>query len=323
MNQEAKKRLSWIKVFGETQNAGIVCRRCGISRPTFRKWLRRYQNSGLEGLLSQNRRPLKSPARKIFPEQEQWILDLRMDRNWGARCIQNDLKRIHGFNVSLATIHKVLTKHQVKPLVRLRRGLHPKRYNRPIPGDRVQMDTCKIAPGLYQYTAIDDCTRYQVLALFPRRNAESTLEFLEKAIEEMPFPVQRIQTDRGGEFFAQKVQKRLLEYHIKFRPTKPGSPHLNGKVERAQKTDLNEFYATADLKGSDLVDRLQEWQHFYNWHRPHGSLNGKAPMDRFFELIDKTPFSDEIEACYDPSKERIREQNYRIDLLLRRMKRCL
>jgi transposase InsO family protein len=149
------------------------------------------------------------------------------------------------------------------------------------------------------------------------------LEFFEKAIEEMPFPIQRIQTDRGGEFFAQKVQKRLLEYHIKFRPTKPGSPHLNGKVERAQKTVLNEFYPTADLKSSNLVDQLQEWQHFYNWHRPHGSLNGKTPMDRFFELIDKTPFSDEIEAYYDPSKEGIREQNYRIDLLLRRMKRCL
>jgi len=54
MNQETKKRLSWIKVFEETQNAGITCRRCGISRPTFRKWLRRYQNRGLEGLLSQN-----------------------------------------------------------------------------------------------------------------------------------------------------------------------------------------------------------------------------------------------------------------------------
>jgi hypothetical protein len=46
-------------------------------------------------------------------------------------------------------------------------------------------------------------------------------------------------------------------------------------------------------------------------------------LDRFFELIDKTPFLDEIEAYYDPSKEGIREQNYRNDLLLRRMKRCL
>ncbi len=40
-----------------------------------------------------------------------------------------------------------------------------KRYDRPVPGDRVQMDTCKIRPGLYQYTAIDDCSRWQVLAL--------------------------------------------------------------------------------------------------------------------------------------------------------------
>ncbi len=245
---------------------------------------------------SQNRRPLTSPARKIFSEQEQWILDLRKDRNWGARCIQNDLKRIHGFNVSLAPIHKVLTQHQAKPLIRLRRGLHPKRYNRPTPGDRVQMDTRKIPPGLYQYTAIDDCTRDQVLALFPRRNAESILEFLEKGIAERPFPVQRIQTDRGGEFFAQKVRKRLIDYHIKFRPAKPASPQLNGKVERVQKTDLNEFYAITDLKSSDWVDQLQDWQHFYNWHRPHGGLNGKTPMDRFFELIDQTPFSDEIEA---------------------------
>jgi hypothetical protein len=43
------------------------------------------------------------------------------------------------------------------------------------------------------------------------------VEFLEKPIEKMPFLIQRIQTDRGAEFFAQKVQKRLLEYQIKFR----------------------------------------------------------------------------------------------------------
>jgi transposase len=122
MNQEIKKRLLWIKLFGETQNAGIVCRRCGISRPTLRKWLRRYKNRGLEGLIGQNRRPIQSPAKKVFLEQEQWILDLRKNRNSGARCIQNELRRIHGFNLSLATIHKVLTKHRVKPLVRLRRG---------------------------------------------------------------------------------------------------------------------------------------------------------------------------------------------------------
>jgi hypothetical protein len=76
------------------------------------------------------------------------------------------------------------------------------------------MDTCKIRKGFYQYTAIDDCTRFKVLALYPKRTAENTLIFLEKVVEEMPFPIQRIQTDRGLEFFALKVQKRLMEWGV-------------------------------------------------------------------------------------------------------------
>lgn len=76
----------------------------------------------------------------------------------------------------------------------------------------------------------------------------------------MPFPIQRFQTDRGREFFAVKVQERLKEYGIKFRPNKPASPHLNGKVERSQKTDKAEFYATVDLSADDLKELLAEWQ---------------------------------------------------------------
>jgi transposase InsO family protein len=46
-----------------------------------------------------------------------------------------------------------------------------------------------------------------------------------------------VQTDRGMEFFAYDFQQRLMDYAIKFCPIKPRSPHLNGKVERSQKTD--------------------------------------------------------------------------------------
>jgi putative transposase len=74
------------------------------------------------------------------------------------------------------------------------------------------MDTCKIAPGIYQYTAIDDCTRYRVLGIYSRRNSKNSINFLHKVIEEMPFPIQRIQTDRGTEFFA-KVSLNLTYYH--------------------------------------------------------------------------------------------------------------
>ena len=111
-----------------------------------------------------------------------------------------------------------------------------------------------------------------------------------------------------------------MTYSIKFRPVKPGSPHLNGKVERSQKTDLEEFYSTTDINSPDMHDLLQEWQHDYNWERPHSSLNGKTPIDRYLETSLQTPFSDDVERIYDGSKERIQEANYQIDLRIRKLK---
>lgn len=67
------------------------------------------------------------------------------------------------------------------------------------------------------------------------------------------------------------------------------SPHLKGKVERAQRTDLEEFYANVELNDPLLRDRLNEWQHYYNWERVHGAI-GMASMNRFLEQNDKTRF---------------------------------
>ena len=85
------------------------------------------------------------------------------------------------------------------------------------------------------------------------RTAANTLDFLECVIEGMPFLVQQVQTDRGREIFAMKVQEKLKQY--KFRPNKLASPHLNSKVERSQQTDRPEFYATVDLT-TDNLDQL-------------------------------------------------------------------
>ncbi len=43
MNRKLRMRLKWVRLYEETGNAGLVCRRCGISRPTLRKWWRRYE----------------------------------------------------------------------------------------------------------------------------------------------------------------------------------------------------------------------------------------------------------------------------------------
>ncbi len=73
-----------------------------------------------------------------------------------------------------------------------------------------------------------------MLGVYRRRDAASTLKFLARVIEAMPFAIQRIQTDRGLAFFAQSVPARLAQECIKFCPIAPRSPHLNGKVERSQ-----------------------------------------------------------------------------------------
>jgi len=58
----------------------------------------------------------------------------------------------------------------------------------------------------------------------------------------------------------------------------------------------------------------------YNWHRPHSSLGGKAPVERLHELSSKTLFQFEIDAKYEIENEPIREQNYKIDLAMQKLK---
>ena len=109
---------------------------------------------------------------------------------------------------------------------------------------------------------------------------------LEQLLEELHFPIPRIQTDCGREFFAEKFQPQLMECSIKFRPIKPASPRLNGKVERVQKTVLDEFYTSVKLVSPDLEQKLDKWQHYYNWHRVYSSLDGNTPRCKLFP---KTP----------------------------------
>ena len=121
MEKEVRQCLQWGKLYEESGDAGLVCRRCGISRPTLRKWWKRYQIQGIDGLKSQSRRPHSSPSTKIEPNHEKRILELRGERNLGARRIQSELKRLHEISLSVASIHKVFCRHQAKPLITYRR----------------------------------------------------------------------------------------------------------------------------------------------------------------------------------------------------------
>ena len=156
MGTEIRKRLWWVQLIEQGKSCSQVCLQCGISRPTLRKWVERYRVAGPDGLLSKGRRPHRSPASKVSEQQRAWIAELRK-RGLGSRRIQSELKRSYDLELSHPTIEKAF--QSLEPRTRLVRRLTRKgrkRHAREIPGERVQMDTCKIAPGLYQYTAIDD-----------------------------------------------------------------------------------------------------------------------------------------------------------------------
>ncbi len=93
MDHEVKSRLRWVTLYAQTGDASLVCRRCGVSRPTLRKWWHRFTEHGPNGLRSKSRRPLRSPAARVQPQHEQWILELRRERNLGARRIQSEYRR--------------------------------------------------------------------------------------------------------------------------------------------------------------------------------------------------------------------------------------
>lgn len=46
-------------------------------------------------------------------------------------------------------------------------------------------------------------------------------------------------------------------------------------------------------------------------------------MERYFELCEETPFSDEVQKQYNPSNERIQHANYKMDLEIAKLKRSL
>jgi transposase InsO family protein len=169
-----------------------------------------------------------------------------------------------------------------------------KRYEKPQPGLRVQMGVKFLGRigdarrKYYQYTAIDDCTRIRMLRIYDKCNQVTSIRFLDYVLEKLPFRVEVIQTDNGAEFQSQ-LRYHILDRGIRHVYIGPATPRLNGKVERSHRIDQEEFYRM--LKGAVIDDtklfndKLQEWEDFYNFNRPHGGLAGDTPFE---ELPKKT-----------------------------------
>ena len=84
----------------------------------------------------------------------------------------------------------------------------------------------------YQYTAIDDATRIRALKIYDRHNQANAIDFIDYVIEKFPFRIKTVRTDNGHEFQA-GFHWHVLDKGINHVYIKPGTPRLNGKVERS------------------------------------------------------------------------------------------
>lgn len=295
MKRQVKLRLKIIKhAEEETGNISKTCRYFGISRKTFYKWSHRYKKHGEIGLCDQSNKPHTSP-RSTPSDIVSKILYLRKNYYFGPERISNYLFRYHKIQVAQSSVHRILQRHKLNRLPSNRRKYERqrnqwKRYEKQQPGHRVQVDVkfLERIPGtskrFYQFTAIDDCTRIRILKIYDKCNQKTAINFISEVLKRLPFRVQIIQTDNGAEFQS-RFHYYLIDRDIKHVYIKPRTPRLNGKVERSHRIDDQEFYQLLDKDGirDDIYlfnDKLREWEDYYNFHRPHGALDGHTPYER-------------------------------------------
>jgi transposase InsO family protein len=294
IERRVRHRLAVLRHAEEVSgNVAATCRYYGI-RNCFYRWLRRYEVDGLAGLKDRSSRPHRSP-RATDPEVIEKIIWLRQHYHFGPAKIAMYLQRYHDVAISTSGAWRILKRLNMNRLPASQRYKRHdrrwKRYEKQRPGHQLQVDVKFIEPlgqpgrrkRYYQFTAIDDCTRLRILRAYPRCDQRASVQFIDYVLAKLPFAVERVQTGNGQEF-GSAFHWHLLDKGIGHVYIKPRTPRLNGKVERSHRIDAEEFYRL--LEGQVIDDtnlfsqKLQEWEDYYNYHRPHGALGGQTPYER-------------------------------------------
>lgn len=299
MHKEARKEIrviykKFILDYAERFGVTKTCREFDVARSTFYYWKQKYDKEGQDGLY--RKKPVaNSHSRKTSPEVVEKVLELRKEYSLGALRIMYYLERYHGIKISESTVSRILKAHGVGllPKTAPRRALHTKRYAKKVPGHQVQVDVKFLklknrgekTVKRYQYTAIDDATRIRALQIYPKHNQECAIKFIDYVIDKFPFRINMVRTDRGHEFQA-RFHWHVEDQGIQHVYIKPRTPQLNGKVERSHRTDQNEFYQLLTYTDDvDLNVKLETWENFYNYDRPHTSLEGQTPYEVMKSLL--------------------------------------
>ena len=229
-----------------------------ISRKTIYDWKARYDGKSWRSLVDRSHRPHSHPRQQTA---EEYAMIERYYRRTKDKMMLWDKLRENGYTRCYNSLLRAIKRLKLEETPEKRKGYKPKPYKcADYPGQKVQIDV-KFVPAYcvangqkyYQYTAVDECTRYCFREMYDEHRTYSSLDFLKKLIEKFPFPIREVQTDNGTEWtnallVKKATHKTLFEEHlekcgIKYHRIQVATPRHNGKVERQHRLDEQRFYS--------------------------------------------------------------------------------
>ena len=270
--------------------------RYNVSRQYVYRWKNRYDGT-LQSLADRSHRPHSHPNQHT-PEEIKLINDMRR-RNPHAGLVVFWVKlRMRGYTRSISGLYRFLRKQGMMAEKLPNPKYIPKPYEQMrYPGQRVQIDV-KFVPAScivgqeagckwYQYTFIDEFTRFRYLEAFQEHSTYSSSEFIKHVVQKFPYAIECVQTDNGLEFtnrLSNRNSKKpslfeitLQQLGIRHKLIRPFTPRHNGKVERSHRKDNEEFYASHKFYSfEDFRKQLAVRQRQYN-NFPMRPLNWRSP----------------------------------------------
>lgn len=295
---EAQRRCDavarWRRAMADGLSAEQAAAAVGVPRSTLYRWEKAAE--------PKSRRPHRVRRNNWTPALKAEVERLRLDFPFWGKDKLGPLLRKAGFVVSNATVGRILKSRvergrvmPVPPLIRKigrkspsKARPHAIRKPKDVafekPGDVIQIDTLTInlAPNrtVKHFDASDVFAKWTVAKPCAQATAATAADFLEKVTAEMPWPIKAIQIDGGCEFMAE-FEKACQDRKLPLYVLPPRSPKLNGAVERCNGAWRYEFYAATELPSQidKIADHVDACQNLYNYHRPHGALDGLTPAE--------------------------------------------
>lgn len=330
-DRDVRVKVELILLARRIGNVSEACSRRGFSREFYYTWWNRLKKAcyKISALFEKSRKPKKSPKRtkRYWEERVRTLHKV----GYGARMIEAILKR-ESKSLHRSTICHILNGR--KKVIRTRREklkAHRRRYELPLPGQRIQLDV-KYVPEFvegfraYSYVAVDECTRLRFARAYLDLNPQNTVDFLNRLKEAFPFPIHTIQTDNGFEFtyklvpMAKNVEHPMdawcKTHSINHKLIPPGEKELNGKVERSHRIDEQYFYWKAP---TDCLDKFNYayslWIEKYNYERPHGGIDYLTPKEKLMERYQTLRKAETLKALESEQLQFIQELPKRLAML--------